>query len=114
MFNMVDFSLDKNVVKNSDIDLVLQQISLLFDTNKKEVLGQEDFGSAYDDYLYKLNLSAENLKYKVLSDLNSIELFGFIPTVEVLLLQGTERDIAVIKIDLNRNQESYKQIYKIS
>lgn len=112
---MIDFSLDKQtVVKNSDISLVLQQIDILFDTTPKEVLGQESFGSQYDRFLYKLNISNEGIKNQVLSDINSLQLFGFHPEVEVLMLQGTERDIALINIVLTREQESYNQIYKIS
>ena len=111
---MIDFSLNENkLIQNSDIDLILQQIDILFDTNPKEVLGQELYGSQYDKYLYKLKLSNENIKQKVLSDLYSLELFGFTPSVDVIFLEGSERDIALIKIDLYRNQESYEQIYKI-
>lgn len=112
---MVDFSLDKQkAIKNSDIELILQQIDILFDTSPKEILGQEDFGTQYDAYLYRLNMSNEGIKSQVLKDLYSIDLFGFQPNVEVLMLQGTERDIALIKIVLTREQESYEQIYKIS
>lgn len=112
---MIDFSIDKNgVVKNSDVDLIYQQIEILFDTHPKEVLGFEDFGTRYDDYLYKLNLSNESIRQQVLNDLYSLELFGFRPEVEVYLMQGTERDIALIKIELMRNNEKYEQIYKIS
>lgn len=112
---MVDFSLDKQkAIKNSDIELILQQIDILFDTSPKEILGQEDFGTQYDTYLYRLNMSNEGIRSQVLKDLYSIDLFGFQPNVEVLMLQGTERDIALIKIVLTREQESYEQIYKIS
>lgn len=112
---MIDFSIDKkSIVKNSDIDLIHQQIEILFDTHPKEVLGFEDFGTIYDDYLYRLNLSNEGIRQQVLNDLHSLELFGFNPEVEVYLMQGTERDIALIKIELTRNNEKYEQIYKIS
>jgi hypothetical protein len=112
---MIDFSLDKlRAAQNTEINLILQQIELLFDTTQKDVLGYEEFGSQYDKYLYKLNITADNLKQRVLADLNSLELFGFKPTVEVYLCQGTEKDIALIEIDLIKNQEHYKQTYRIS
>ena len=54
---MIDFNLDAGLpIKNRDIDLLLQQIDLLFDTNQKEILGHEEFGTKYDEYLYKLNI----------------------------------------------------------
>jgi hypothetical protein len=111
---MIDFNLNKkSPINNSEIELILQQIDILFDTSPKEVLGQETFGTQYDDYLYRLNLSNEGIEQRVLNDINSLELFGFKPHVEVLLLQGTERDIALIKILLTKDQESFEQIYKI-
>lgn len=112
---MIDFNIAPGApVQSNDVDLILQQISILFDTNPKEVLGQSDFGSQYDNYLYKLRISNSVLEQQVLSDLYSLELFGFEPHVTVHLLQGTEQDIALIEIVLIRNDETYRQIYKIS
>lgn len=112
---MIDFNLDiGSPIKNNDIDLLLQQIDLLFDTNQKEVLGHDGFGTKYDEYLYKLNISNESLKQEVLSDLHSLTLFGYNPEVNVYLMQGTEQDIALIDIVLTRNEETYQRIYKIS
>lgn len=111
---MTDFNLERGgAVIMSDVDIVLQQIDLLFDTNPREVLGDENYGSTYDEYLYQLKISADNLKSQVLSDLRSLDLREFIPSVEVLLLQGTEQDIALINIDLTRYNENYKKSYKI-
>lgn len=112
---MIDFDLKNNKpVQNNDIYLVLQQIDLLFDTKPKEVLGDENFGTNYDKYLYDLNISNESIRYSVLSDLNSLDLLGFEPEVEVYLLQGTEHDIALVTISLSRDDEYYQKIYKIN
>lgn len=112
---MVDFNIDAgSPLKNGDIELLLQQIDILFDTYPKEVLGSEDFGTQYDDYLYRLKLSATNIKQRVISDISSLELFDFVPDVEVHLLQGTEKDIVLIDINLIRGEEKYNRTYKIS
>lgn len=112
---MIDFSINRNKgVLNNDIDLIKQQIDILFDTNKGEVLGEDQFGSQYDKYLYNLKISNESLRVNVLSDINSLELFGFVPTVDVYLLQGTEQDIAIINIQLSRDGEIYEKTYRIS
>lgn len=111
---MVDFNLNSGEpVIYDDIDIVLQQIDILFDSTPEEVLGYEDFGTTYDEYLYQLKISADALKETVLNDLASINLMGFVPEVEVLLLQGTEQDIALINIDLTRYNEQYTKTYKI-
>ncbi len=112
---MTDFNLNPGkMVQSNDVDLILQQIDIMFDTIPGETFGDVDFGTQYDDYLYRLNLSADDIKSNILSDINSINLFGFIPTVEVYLLQGSEQDIALIDIHLQRGEEKYNKTYKIS
>ena len=112
---MIDFCLDDNsVIINDDVSLIVQQIDILFDTKPRELLGFSDYGTKYDTYLYNLQLSNEFLKRTVLADINSLNLFGFRPDVEVHLLQGTEQDIALIEINLIRDEEHYQRIYKIS
>jgi hypothetical protein len=112
---MIDFNLHNgSPINNSDISLILQQIDIMFDTIPGEVLGDEEFGTQYDSYLYRLKLSAEEIECKVLSDINQLELFGFEPMVKAYLLQGSERDIILIKIELHRDNEYYEKIYKIT
>lgn len=112
---MIDFDLKNNQpTQNNDIYLVLQQIDLLFGTKPKEVLGFENFGTNYDRYLYDLNITNEAIEYSVLSDLESLDLMGFLPEVRVYLLQGTEHDIALVNISLTRGDEYYQKIYKIN
>lgn len=112
---MQDFAISSNnVVVTRDIDLVLQQIDILFDTTPNEVLGEEDFGSRYDRFLYDLSVTNEGIRSQVMADLNTLDLRGFQYTVEVYLLQGTEQDIALVKIDLTRESETAQRIYRIS
>lgn len=112
---MIDFNLSPgDPIKNRDIDLILQQIDILFDTKKKELLGNSGYGSFYERFLHQLKLSNSAVQHQVLSDLNSMELFGFSPKVEVYFLYGSQRDIALIDIILTRDEESYRKIYKIT
>lgn len=111
---MIDFNIDAgSPTKNKDIDLVLQQIEILLDTTPDDVMGEE-FGTQYDSYLYKLKMSADDIKTQVSSDIYSLNLLGFVPKIEVYLLQGTEQDIALIQIELVRDYERYEKIYKIT
>lgn len=112
---MIDFNIKNDeVLIKSDVNILLQQIDILFDTTPGEVLGYEEYGTKYDYYLYDLNLSADSIKQAILSDINSLNLLGFTPDVEVLLLQGTEQDIAIINITLTKNDEMYNKSYKIT
>ena len=114
-YNMIDFNLNIGpAVNNNEESLILQQIDLLFDTDKAEVLGDEDFGTEYDRYLYNLNVSNAGLEEKILSDLSSLVLFDYVPQVNVLFLQGTQQDIALINIVLTKDNLKIEKTYKIS
>lgn len=112
---MIDFNLNKGYpTKNNDIELLLQQIDILFDTKPKSVLGDWNYGTSYENYLYKLDLSAEDIKNIVLGDISSLDLLGYNPNVEVYILQGTENDIILVDITLTGKGESYNRTYKIT
>lgn len=111
---MKDFHLNKGVpILDRNIDLLLQQIDMLFDTNPREVLGDVTYGTRYDKYLYNLNISNEGIKQAVLSDIMKLDLMGYTPQVEVILLEGTQKDIAIIDIIISDNYNSYRRTYKI-
>jgi hypothetical protein len=99
---------------NYEVDLLLQQVDILFDTTPTEVLGDEDFGTNYDKHLYNTKLSASNLKAIVEQDLMKLNLMGWSFDVEVHLLQGTEQDIAIIQITFTKGVEAVQKTYKIS
>ena len=114
---MVDFCLyNKGGLSsiNSEVDLLIQQIDILFDTTPTEVLGDESFGTKYDAYLYDNRLSAENLKSIISADIQQINLMGWNYMVDVYLLQGTEQDIAIINITFKKGFETVQKTYKIS
>lgn len=111
----MDFNIkDGKPLITNDVEIILQQIDLLFDTSPREVLGDVTFGTEYDRYLYDLKVSNESLKSRIYSDLSSIDMMGFTPTVEVYMFQGTERDIALIDIELTKDYNTYRKTYKIS
>lgn len=114
---MVDFSLYKKSgtgTTNLEVDLLLQQVDILFDTTPTEVLTNEYFGTRYDDYLYNTQISADNLKAIVSNDISELNLMGWKYKVEVSMLQGTEQDIAIINITFYKGIETVQKTYKIS
>ena len=113
---MVDFCLNKNGSKSSlkdEMDLILQQVNILFDTTPTEVLGDIGFGTEYDKQLYDTRLSASNLQRLVENDLSKLTLFGWHYKVKVYLLKGTERDIAIINIAFYNGNQTFEKTYKI-
>lgn len=114
---MIDFNisnkLSTDLVINNNLIFVLQQIDLLFNTDLDDVLGDSNFGSNYDKYLYTLGVSNISLENKIYNDLNKLDLCGFIPSVTVKIVEGTQRDIAFIDITLKGDYEEYNKTYMI-
>jgi hypothetical protein len=114
---MIDFSIsnkltDEPLVSNNLL-CVLQQIDLLFETEPGDVLGDNNFGTNYDKYLYTLGVGNSALENKILEDLGTLDMCGFKPSVTVTLLEGTVRDIALIDITLSGSYNEYSKTYVI-
>lgn len=114
---MIDFNisneLSDNLIISNDLICVLQQIDLLFDTDVNDVLGDTNFGTNYDKYLYTLGMSNTALEQKILGDLYKLDLCGFRPSVSVKIVEGTQRDIAFIDITLTGDYEEHNKTYMI-
>lgn len=111
---MKDFCIDLSAVTLSDeIDLLVQQIDMLFDTNPTEVFA-EDYGSEFYNILWDLRLSNQDISdYAESVIYGYINLMGWTLNVETELLQGTQNDIILIKIQLSKYEEVFEKIYKI-
>lgn len=114
---MVDFNLSNKlsdeIVLGQEIQLILQQVDLLFGTEPMDVLGDMNYGTCYDRYVYAVGISNRAIESKILHDLKQLDLFGFEPSVEVTLVEGTIRDIALIDITFSGEYETFNKTYMI-
>lgn len=112
---MIDFNLQEGEPTiNRNADYLKQQIDILFSTSPGDVLGDTTYGTDYEYCLHELNLSAAALKEQILNDIYEMDLLGYEPYVNVYLMQGTERDIALIQVDLVSKTDRINQTYKIT
>lgn len=113
---MIDLSLDTDtVVKTTDLENVIQQIEMLFDTSPFEVIGEPNFGSDFEKFLWNLNSSNYDIENYILSRIqNEVELLGFSVEVTVGIMEGTENDIILADITISRDGNSYAKTYRIS
>nr|DAK69068.1 MAG TPA: hypothetical protein [Caudoviricetes sp.] len=115
---MQDFNLAPDENYNSptisrDDEFIHQQIDILFDTTPGDLQGASDFGTTYDELLYEEHLSTSQLERTMKADLSMLDLRGFGIDVLATILPGTLRDIALIEVNLNRNNYETKKVYKI-
>ena len=111
----MDFSrTTNNVILNTDAELIIQQIDILLDTDKGEVLGEPSYGSDYDKFLHELNVGNEYIQDYIYNHITeNVDLFGWELTIEIQFMMGTANDIILVGIEISNNQESYTKVYKI-
>lgn len=111
---MQDFNLKSGEpIIEDDVALIWQQVDVLFDTYPGQLQGDLDYGTDYEHYLYELNVSPDDLRYQMMRDLSLMDLRGYNPEIKVSLLKGTQRDIAVIEVDLYKHGKTYQKTYRI-
>lgn len=113
---MIDFcsTLDA-VVLDQDVDLIIQQIEMLFDTRCGHVLGAYEFGTRFDTYLFNPNIGNRMVEDEVKRYIDeNVELFGWETTVNVEFLMGTQHDIMIIRVTFSKESELYTKIYKVT
>ena len=111
---MVDFNLKPGEATiNDDIDCIKQQIDIMFGTSEGDLLGDINYGTDYERYLYDLKLSGYELSQQMIDDLYKLDLMGYSVNVDTKLLQGSEKDIALIQVEMYRGNNRATQIYRI-
>lgn len=117
---MIDFRIFDDIgngpIVSSDEEYVIQQVELLFNTDKEAVLGDLTYGTNYDRYIYTTGISNYALESKILGDLKKLDLRGYTPSVTVQLMEGTIRDIALIDISFKGEYEidTFNKTYMIN
>lgn len=113
---MIDFcSVPGAVILDNDVDLIIQQIEMLFDTRCGDVLGDYDFGTRFDTYLFNPNIGNHMVENEVTNYIEqNVELFGWQVSVQVEFLAGTQHDIMLMKVIFSKDSESYSKLYKVS
>ena len=102
-FNANDIS-KPHVNKDSQIDisldLFLQELDIVFKTPKGEVFGNREFGNSTERLLWKTTFNKDYIKVSIAEEIKKScfmnEYYNW--SVDVKLLRGTTRDIALIDI----------------
>ena len=112
---MIDFCLNESaVLLEHDVDLVLQQIDMLLDTSPKEVLGEPNYGSDYEKFIWDLTANEGIIESYIEQNIkNNVDLQGFDLDVVVDIYMGQRNDIIMVLIELRKEGTVYQKIYNI-
>ena len=113
---MIDFCESTGaVILNEEVDLIIQQIEILFDTRNGDVLGEYNYGTRFDTYLFNPNIGNHTIESEVTNYImQNVELFGWHVRVDVEFLAGTQNDIMLMKVEFSKDSDVYHKIYKVS
>lgn len=111
---MKDFCIDEiKPFVSDERELILQQIDILFDTQKGDILGEE-WGTKFEDFLWDLNMSASDVSSYTEDVIRAnVNLFGWSVSVETNILQGSQNDIILITIKLSDSMSQFEKTYKV-
>lgn len=106
---------EDSIILNHEVDLIIQQIDILFDTTPGEVLGSPDYGADFERFLFELNLGSETIANYIRNTIYAnVELFDWNVEVEVRFMVGELNDIMLVGIRFSQGSESYSHVYKIT
>ena len=112
---MIDFnSSTSSPLLEMEGDLVLQQIDMLFDTKRGDVLGEFSYGTDFEKFLWDLQISNGRISQYVEGVIQSfVNMLGFTLSVKTTILYGTSDDIILIQIGIKKHGYYQERTYRI-
>ena len=112
---MVDFCADEEDIQlTEELDLIIQQIDMLFATTPMDVIGCPGYGSAYERFIWDFSYPTSEIKRYCENQLNQyVEFFGNKHDVNVSILHGEVNDIILLEVNIYVKGHQYQKIYKV-
>lgn len=96
---MLDFALDERLFIFSEIDAAAQEIDILFNTDYTELLGNTQFGTNFEQFLWEMEPNERQVQNYIYEQLRFTSYAKkYITDVFVTYVDGTERAIYYIEI----------------
>lgn len=113
---MLDLAIDDRLFLDTALDCAIQECDMLFNTTNSELIGYPEYGTNFEQFLWKMMPSEEEIKIYVNKKIQeTLFLSKMHIETEVEILQGKVRDIYNITIKIENpnkdkeSQESWRQ-----
>lgn len=100
---MIDFGLHNDIaVINDTFQEAIQEIDILFSTHNTELLGDVNYGTNFEQFLWEMVPSESQLEAYIENKINSCTLFAALykHTIQVESLQDTSENIYVVHFSI--------------
>ena len=102
---MTDFALDDSVFIKSNVAAALQELDILFNTEKTELIGYPTYGVNFEQFLWQLTPATSALKKYIIEKINDTYFLSKMNyDVEVNLYKGEIRMIYDVQIHIEDNR----------
>ena len=109
----LDLALDNRILLNDPLDCAIQELDMLFNTTNTELIGNPDYGTGFEQFLWEIAPSIEELKKYIYKKINSTYFIPrFKPEINIHTEPGELREIYYVEIQLNTNSEDEEIINK--
>lgn len=109
----LDLALDSRMFIIEDLDLGLQELDLIFNTENTELIDDPKFGSNFYQFLWQLNPVTDVLEDYIRDKIDSTQYLSEFPVdISIELLDGELRNIYYVKIsvyDKENNEYKYRE-----
>jgi hypothetical protein len=111
---MIDLALDSRIVLNTVLDCAIQEIDLLFNTENTELIGNPQYGTNFEQFLWQMTPSPNELKKYISEKIINYTYFArqLNISINVDLVNGEYRTIYVVSIDIDNGEEHQRRVYQ--
>lgn len=114
MVMILDLSLSDNIFETNLLSCALQEIEILFDTFNCELLGNPSFGTNFEQYLWALTPTVNDLREYITQKINETTFASQVQHhLEIEYINELYEYAYVVKIYLYTDTESVVKEFKI-
>lgn len=98
---MIDLAFDNKIILNNEVDLALQEIDILFNTENTELIGDTSYGVNFEQFLWILTPTTTELEKYIYEKLHTLYFLNFFKyDVQIDFEPGEIRSIYYVKINI--------------
>ncbi|MCH5167395.1 MAG: hypothetical protein J1F35_05820 [Erysipelotrichales bacterium] len=107
-----DFKLFQGLIVDDILDAAIQELDVMFGTEETELLGDYSYGVNFEQFLWTMSPSPSDVDQYLLMKIHAQTYFCNLLDVHVNteVMQGTLRDIYVVKISIMGNNGNLKPL----
>ena len=115
---MIDLAIDSRLYLDTDIDLALQELDILFNTTNTELIGFVDFGTNFEQFLWQMTPSIDELKRYITTKIYAETVYLRRMDIDIdITIDNSDyvSNVYVVNIKIKNEQtgDSVNRIYKL-